>query len=104
MKLAAVKPIFKQCFMAAQEANSNPVAQAAARAIYSAVATASTSTMSISIAYYGAAAVAYDRIGTGEAPEVYKKIAEEVFADEYIALKKIAEENEPNPAKFKWEC
>lgn len=42
-----------------------------------------------------AAAVAYDRIGTGEAPEVYKKNAEEVFVDEYTALKKIAEENEP---------
>lgn len=103
MKLTTTKPLFKPCFTAAQEANSNPVAQAAARAIYSAVATASTPTMSISIAYYGAA-VAYDRIGTGEPPEVYEKMAEEVFADEYTALKKIAVENEPNPAKFKWEC
>ncbi len=66
MKLTAAKPLFKPCFTAAQEANSNPAAQAAARAIYSAVATASTPTMSISIAYYGAAAIAYDRIGTGE--------------------------------------
>lgn len=104
MKLTAAKPLFKPCFTAAQEANSNPVAQAAARAIYSAVATANTPTMSISIAYYGAAAVAYDRMGTGEPPEVYDKMAEEVFADEYTALKKIAVENEPNPAKIKWEC
>lgn len=104
MKLIAAKPFFKPCLTAAQEANSNPAAQAAARAIYSAVATANTPTMSISIAYYGAAAVTYDRMGLGEPSEVYDKMAEEVLADEYTALKKIAVENEPNPAKIKWEC
>jgi hypothetical protein len=103
VKLSAAKPIFKQAFVAAQEAD-NPVARAAARAIYAAVAAANTPTMSISVAYYGAAAVAYDRVGLTETDEAYNRIAEEVFAELYAELQVVAVENEPNPAKINWNC
>ncbi|MDR3313142.1 MAG: hypothetical protein LBS96_01650 [Oscillospiraceae bacterium] len=107
--VARVKPLFKGCFAAAQAAEKNPdaaahyIAQAAARAIYAAVNTAAFPTMSINIAYYGATAIAYDRVGWEEAAEIYDAIAEAVFAEEIAALQAIAVEEEPNPAKIKWD-
>jgi hypothetical protein len=104
LKLSEAKLRFKPCLTAAQEADGYHAAQAAARAIYVAVATANTPTSSISIAYYGAAAVLYDRMGISQTPEVYIGLAEEVFNDEYTALMDIAVENEPNPVKVDWFC
>jgi hypothetical protein len=104
IKMSAAKPIFKECFSAAKEAEKFPAAQAAARAIYAAVSTSHTPTMSISIAYYGAAAIAYDRFGIGEPPQLYDNFANEVFESQYNALKEVAVEDEPNPAKVNWNC
>lgn len=104
IKAADAKPIFKLSFAAAQEAVKFPAAQAAARAIYAAVATAYTPTMSISIAYYGAAAMAYDTLGLGDTAENYDRFAEAVFEDQLAALQSIAVADEPNPCKPKWFC
>lgn len=104
IKPADAKPLFKLSVAAAQEAVQVPAAQAAARAVYSAVATAFTPTMSISIAYYGATAMAYDTLGLNDTAENYDRFAEQIFADQLAALQKIAVKNEPNPAKLKWEC
>ena len=54
--------------------------------------------------FYAAAAVAYDRIGLDASEDEYAAIAEEVCLDYTAALREIAVENEPNPAKLKWNC
>ena len=49
-----------------------------------------------------AAAVAYDRVGINASEEEYAAIAEEICLDYANALSIVAIENEPNPAKLKW--
>ena len=61
-------------------------------------------THSLGIAFYGAAAIAYDRVGISEAPEVYDRIAAEECAKMEADLHAIAVENEKNPAKINWRC
>jgi hypothetical protein len=58
----------------------------------------------LGLAFYGAAAIAYDQVGTSESAEVYDKIAAEECAKMETALRAVAVENEPNPAKLKWNC
>jgi len=59
---------------------------------------------SLGLAFYGAAAIAYNRVGINEKPEVYDLIAAEECAKMEAALRAVAVENEPNPAKIKWYC
>lgn len=104
-KLPEVKNIIlNECHAAARELDGNPAAQAAARACGQASACFHTPTHSIGLAFYGAAAIAYDRIGVNEKPEVYNQIAAEECAKMEAALRAVAVENEPNPAKIKWGC
>jgi len=95
--------ILNECHQAARELDSNPIAQAAARAVGQGSAVVHTLTHSLGLFFYAAAAVAYDRAGF-EAEEDYTKIAEEVCLDYTAALRAIAVEDEPNPAKLKWNC
>lgn len=104
-KLPEVKQIILQeCHAAARELNDNPVAQAAARACGQAAACFHTPTHSLGLAFYGAAAIAYDRVGLSESPEVYDQIAATEVAKMEEALRAVAVENEPNPAKINWNC
>jgi hypothetical protein len=104
-KLPEVKNIIlNECHAAARALDGNPAAQAAARACGQAAACFHTPTHSLSIAFYGAAAIAYDRIGTSGSPEVYDQIAAEECAKMEAALRAAAIENEPRPAKIKWNC
>lgn len=104
-KLPEVKNIIlKECHAAARELDGDPAAQAAARACGQASACFHTPTHSLGLAFYGAAAIAYDRVGLEESPEVYDQIAAEECAKMEEALRKVAVENEPNPAKLKWYC
>ena len=104
-KLSEVKSIIlNQCHAAARELEADPAAQAAARACGQAAACFHTPTHSLGLAFYGAAAIAYDRAGTGESAEVYDRIAAEECAKMEAALRAIAVEDEPNPAKIKWNC
>lgn len=104
LTLVAAKKLISQAQSAAREAEENPAAQAAARAVSQAAATIHTSTNSLALAFYGAAAIAYDRVGTGESEEVYDRIAAEECAKMEAALRAIAIEDEPNPAKINWNC
>jgi len=63
-----------------------------------------TPTHSLGLAFYGAAAIAYNLVGINEKPEVYGLIAAEECAKMEAALRAVAVENEPNPAKIKWYC
>lgn len=104
-KLAEVKQIIlHECHAAARELDNKPAAQAAARACGQAAACFHTPTHSLGIAFYGAAAIAYDRVGTDEKPEIYDQIAAEECAKMEAALRAVAVEAEQNPAKINWHC
>ncbi len=105
VKLAAVKKtMLSECQAAARELEDNPIAQAAARACGLGAAVVHTLTHSLGLYFYSAAAIAYDRVGVNESPDVYYEIAEEVCRNMTAALKAVAVENETNPAKIKWSC
>ena len=104
-KLPEVRQIIlHECHAAAWELDGNPAAQAAARACGQASACFHTPTHSLGLACYGAAAIAYDRVSLHETPEVYDRIAAEECAKMEAALRAVAVENEPNPAKINWGC
>ncbi len=105
VKFTEVKNIvLNECHAAARELDADPVAQAAARACGQGSAVVHTLSHSLGLFFYAAAAIAYDRVGTEEPPEVYEAIAEEVCADMTADLQAIAIPSEPNPAKIKWSC
>lgn len=105
VKLLQVKGIIlNECHAAAREAEADPAAQAAARACGQAAACFHTPTHSLGMAFYGAAAIAYDRVGLDETPETYDRIAAEECAKMEAALRKMAVDDEPHPAKIKWRC
>jgi hypothetical protein len=105
VKFPIVKDIIlNECHAAARELDSNPAAQAAARAVGQGSAVVHTLTHSLGLFFYAAAAVAYDRVGIDANEDTYTKIAEEVCLDYIAALRCVAVEDEPNPAKLKWNC
>lgn len=104
-KLPEVKNIIlNECHAAARELDDNPVAQAAARACGQAAACFHTPTHSLGLAFYGSAAIAYDKYGLKENAETYDRIAAEECKKMEDALRMIAVEDEPNPAKINWNC
>jgi len=105
VKLPEVKRIILgECHAAAREAEDHPAAQAAARTCGQAAACIHTPTHSLGLAFYGAAAIAYDRVGVGESPDIYAQIAAEECAKMEAALRRVAVADEPNPAKINWNC
>ena len=72
--------------------SDDPVAQAAERAIGQAASVVRYPSKwhALAVYFYGAAAIAYDRIGLNERTEVYDAIAEEVCADMAAALQATA--------------
>lgn len=104
MKLIDAKKIIKEAQIAAREAEGNPAAQAAARAIGATTATINTLTSSLGLAFYGAAAIAYSSIGVNENVEVYDEIAARECNNMENALRKVAIIDEPDPAKINWNC
>ena len=105
LKFPAVKQIIlHECHAAARELDNAPAAQAAARACGQASACFHTPTHSLGLAFYGTAAIAYDRVGTDKDAAVYDEIAAEECAKMEAALRAVAVENEPNPVKINWNC
>jgi hypothetical protein len=105
VKFSFVKNIIlNECHAAARELDTNPAAQAAARAIGHSAAVVHTLTHCLGSYFYGAAAVAYDRMGLEATADMYADIAEEVCLDYTETLRAVAVPNEPNPANLKWNC
>lgn len=104
IELPQAKSAIFECRAAAREADKNPVAQAAARAIGQCASTIHSAQQCIGLAFYGALALAYDRLGI-DAPwgEIEQSAAEECGYME-AALRAVATEDEPNPAKINWKC
>ena len=104
IKLTEAKKIIKEAQIAAREAEGNPAAQAAARAIGATTATINTVTSSLGLAFYGSASIAYSTVGVNETLDVYDEIAARKCKNMEDALRKVAITDEPNPAKIKWSC
>jgi len=104
IKLPAAKSAILACHASAREADGNPAAQAAARTIGQSASTIHSARHCIGLAFYGAIAVAYDRLGT-DAPwgQIEMCAAEECGRME-ASLRASAVENEANPAKIDWKC
>lgn len=104
VKLPEAKKLILQCHQAARDTVENPVAQAAARAIGQSASTIHSARHCIGLAFYGALALAYDTCGT-EAPwdKIERQAAKECALME-AALRDMAVENEPSPAKIDWKC
>ena len=105
VKLPYVKNIIlDECHAAAREAENNPAAQAAARTCGQAAATIHAPTHSLGLALYGALAVAYDKLGIDADWDSLVSAAAEECGKMEAALRAVAVENEPNPAKINWKC
>ncbi|HAZ22015.1 MAG TPA: hypothetical protein DHD79_08415 [Firmicutes bacterium] len=104
IKLPQAKPLILECHAAAREAEGNPVAQAAARAIGQCASTIHSARHCIGLALYGALAVAYDKLGTNAAWDQLKQCAAEECGSMLDALRAVSVDNEPNPAKIDWKC
>jgi hypothetical protein len=104
IKVPELKKLVSEVRNAAKEADKKPAAQAAARTVAQAAGSFYTPTHSLGLVFYGAAAIAYDRVGLDEKAEVYEIIAAEECAKMEAALRAISVKNEPNPAKISWYC
>lgn len=63
-----------------------------------------TSTHSLGLAFYGAAAIAYDRVSLKAPAEVYERIAAGECARMEGALWERAVPDEKNPVRINWYC
>lgn len=104
IRLPQAKAAILACHSAAREAEETPAAQAAARAIGQCASTVHSARHCMGLAFYGALAIAYDRLGTGAPWEQIERCAAEVCGHMEAALRAVAVENEPNPAQTNWKC
>ncbi|MGE5380629.1 MAG: putative immunity protein [Methylocystaceae bacterium] len=104
IKLPPAKATILECHAAARETPANPVAQAAARAIGQSASTIHSARHCVGLALYGAIAVAYDTLGMNASWEHLEQCAAEECGRMLDALRALAVENEPNPAKIDWKC
>jgi hypothetical protein len=104
IKLPQAKAMILECHAAAREAEGEPAAQAAVRAIGQSASTIHSARHCIGLALYGALAVAYDTLGTNVPWEQLEQCAADECSRMLGALRTVAVENEPNPAKIDWKC
>ena len=104
IKLPQAKAAILECHAAAREAATNPVAQAAARAIGHSASTIHSARHCIGLALYGAVAVAYDLLGADAPWEQVEQCAADECGRMLETLRAVAVENEPNPAEINWKC
>lgn len=102
IKLPVAKKQILDCHAAAREAEGNPVAQAAARAIGQCASTIHSARHCIGLALYGALAVAYDTLGTKAPWEQLEQCAAVECGRMLEALRAMSINDEANPAKINW--
>lgn len=100
VKFVDAKETNNDAHHAATQASNIPAAQAAARAIAHAALTIHVSAHCLGIVFYGAAAIAYDQLGTNALQEEYLEIARKSWNDMETALAEIAISDEPDPARI----
>lgn len=104
IKLAQARVSILLCHEAAREAEGNPVAQAAARAIGQCASSIHSARHCLGLPLYGALAIAYDRIGVCEPWEQLEQQVAQACSQMETALAARAVHNEPNPAKINRKC
>jgi hypothetical protein len=104
VKLPEAKKHILSCHEAAGEAEGNPVAQAAARAIGQAASSIHSAMHSLGLALYGGLAVAYDQLGMEVPWAEHEAFALKECEKMLAALQAMAIPDEPNPVKVKWFC
>jgi hypothetical protein len=107
IKLPEVKKIIlEEAHAAAREldVNAYPAELAAARCCGQCAATIHAPTHSLGLALYGALAIAYDKLGKDAPFTECEKVAAIECGKMEAALRAVAVENEPNPAKINWNC
>ena len=102
--LSVVKAAVRDARAAAQSLSHAPVAQAAARAIATACAVATTPTNALGFAFYGAAAFAYHAAGTVADRAVHDDLATQELERIIAALEAVCVPEEPNPVRVDWGC
>lgn len=100
VRFAEAKKTNNGAHNAATDAQGNPAAQAAARAIAHASLSIHVSAHALGIAFYGSAAIAYDRAGLQATQEEYLAIARESWLEMEAALRDVSVEDETSPAKI----
>ncbi len=81
-----------------------PAAVAAARAVITGCGVFSTPTNALGYLFYGAAAAAYDTLGTEASAEDYDRFARQEFQVLLEMLRAQSVPDEPNPVKINWNC
>ena len=104
VKLPEAKAYILSAHQAAREAEENPPAQAAARAIAQVSSTIHSASHSLGFALYGGLALAYDQLGMDKPWPEQEAFALQQCEKMIAALQAVAVNNEPNPAKVKWFC
>jgi len=104
IKLPQAKVDIIQCHAAAREAEGSPAAQAASRAIGQCASTIHSAGHCMGLPLYGALAAAYNSAGADADWETLERIAIEECAQMEAALRAVAMENDPKPAKLTWKC
>ncbi len=102
VKLPVVRQAILEEAHGAARASDNPITMAAARAIAQASSTIHAPTHSLGVAFYGAAAYAYDKVGLNETAAAYDALAGEFCAHYEQALRAVAVQNEPEPIAARW--
>ena len=103
LSLQQLKPLLKEAAGAARGA-SDPIVQASARAIATAVAVIQTPTNALGFCFYSTATFAYHRAGVAASPETYEKLADEELDAIFSSLRAVAVAEETNPVKIDWNC
>lgn len=104
IKLPEAKPAILACHAAARDAETNPAAQAAARAIGQCASTIHAAGHCAGLALYGAVALAYGALGPDAPWEQIERYAAAECGRMLHALRDVSVEHEPNPAKLSWRC
>lgn len=102
--LKEVKPALKEAVQAARDAEEEPAAQAAARAVSTACTVLHSPTGALGFTFYGAAAYAYSSAGLNEKQKLYEELAETELKKILESLQKAAVPDEKNPVKINWNC
>lgn len=104
LKLLQLRILLRQARAVPQEAEGDPAAQAAARAVVTACGVIQTPTNALGFVFYGAAAVAYDTLGLSAAAAEYDAFAAAEFEVLAASLRAASVPYEASPVKINWNC
>ncbi len=104
IKLPDAKKEIMECRKAARETEGNPIPQGAARTIDAAASSIYNPAGSLGLAFYGALTIAYNQVGVTASWDALERLAAAECQKMENALRAISVENEPKPAKIKWNC